>query len=93
MTILSLGTIVRTKYEIQVTSNDKPIQRVPARTFGLIDYHIDEEAEVDPETGEILGYGAYGIVWCCDDGVDGTELPCVELVTENFDVCERQLRS
>lgn len=93
MTILALRTIVRTKDEIVVTANNKPVQRVPAGTFGLIDYHIDEEAETDPESGEILGYGAYGIVWCCDDGVDGSELPCVEIATHNFDVCGRQLRA
>lgn len=93
MTILAVGTIVRTKNEIEVISNDKPLQRVPARTFGLIDYYIDEEADVCDVTGEVLGYDAYGIVWCCDDGVDGSELPCVEIATHNFDVCGRQLRA
>lgn len=87
--ILKPGTLVRALSEVTLTeAAGIVLSTVPKGTYGAIHYAGPEEHDelVNKETGEILGYRAYGVMWLCADRQE-----CIEVSTEHFEVCDLQV--
>jgi len=87
--ILKPGTLVRARCDLTLrASHGIVVTHVPERTYGVVEYEGPEEHDevVDEETGEVVGYNAYGIMWLCAD-----EPKCIVVNTKHLDVIERQV--